>query len=196
MRRLLSVVAAALIAASAGNAATIGNEVIDRGTSDGWSNFSLVFTDILLTDGMVTAASNFGAVSGDIAYLFFSEDQGEFTLEASISATASAGVVSTLTGLSTIVEAGWMLGLYQGTGKVDFDNVGAWVNHGPTMFTNKNTGMPTVGSSIAIFASRARAYSVSVEVEDMPPPVPLPASLPLLVAGIAAFAGLRRRTSA
>lgn len=179
-----ALLAALFLAAPSAHAATVGNTVIDRVENDSFSDFSVAFTDLVLPTTTITEASLFGDVAGDVAILILSQSGSTFTVEAEIEATIVAGSVVTVSGLSIPVQMGWILGLYQGDGRVDYDNVGAL----DTPFQNSESGRPSVGNAISISRGPlGRDYSLSVTT------VPVPAALPALGLGLGTLAALGRR---
>ncbi|MEM6938917.1 MAG: VPLPA-CTERM sorting domain-containing protein [Pseudomonadota bacterium] len=172
---------------AAASAATVGNDVIDRATVDTWSDFSFAFTNDTFIDGTITDWSVFAGGAGDIALLVLDQvAPNTFEVAAVEVQNVAAGLNNFMTSIA--VSAGQILGLYQGSGKVDFDFVS-----GPNdeIFGARDgfPTAPTVGASFSGVGSTARDYSISVEVS----PVPLPAGLPLLVFGLGALAVARRQ---
>ncbi|MEM8978811.1 MAG: hypothetical protein AAGD04_04965 [Pseudomonadota bacterium] len=176
----------------AAQAVTVGNDLINRPSADGWGNFSMIYTDLTLSEGTLTSWSAYGARSGLASLLVVSENAGTpgtgYNVEGVFDMTLTAGQVTT-TAINFDVEDGWLLGLYQGAGRVDFR-----YSRGPTniRFTPNNAGQPTAGTLLATPNGRnnqVRTYSFSAELAA----VPLPAALPLLGLSLLGLCAMGRR---
>ena len=191
--------AVALLATAAGLGAakattTIGNDVISRSSNDAFANFSAYFTDLVLPAGTLTSFSYLGRKTGTIALLVFSEtESGDWVAEGVFDATiGERDTVETTTIPSGFaVEAGWILGLYQGSGKVDYSQFAGFPRN--MTYAANNSGKPGVGDPLPGVSrlTIGRDYSISARVE--PSVVPLPPALPALASSVCALALLRRR---
>lgn len=173
--------------ATTASAATVGNSVIDRGFNDTFSNFGFAFTNDVFDDGTITSWSVFAGNTGDIGLLVLDQVSAtEYEIAAIDIQTVSAGLNSFVSSIA--VWAGQILGLYQGSGKVDFDFVS-----GPNDEVYSSNGVfgtaPGVGDSFFRQGADGRDYSISAEVAA----VPLPAGLPLLALGIVGLGFARTR---
>lgn len=181
--------AATLSAPVAANAVTVGSPVIDRSVNDGFANFGFAFTDDVFGDGEVTSWSAFGT-AGTIGLLVLDEvAPNQYEIAAIELQTIVDGLNTFATSIS--VTAGQLLGLYQGSGRVDFDFVSGTASQ--VYSANGALGLrPSVGTFFTGAGITPREYSISANVA----PVPVPAGLPLMMAGLGALVLVRKRKTA
>jgi len=185
---LLTLFVALFANVASASTVTVGNDLIDRPSRDGWGNFNMIYTDLVLSTGRLTEWSAYGARSGLASLLVVSNAPGNgFNVEGVFDMSLVAGQVTT-SAIDFEVQSGWMLGLYQGAGRVDFT-----YSSGPTniRFSNNNSGQAVAGTFLATPNGRnnqVRTYSFAAQLAA----VPIPATLPL-IGGALMAAGLIAR---
>lgn len=180
--------AATLALSSAASAATVGDPAIDRAQNDSFSNFGFAFAADVFDTGKITSWTAFTGNAGNMGLMVLDViAPNQFEIAEIDIRTVTAGLNTFATSIK--VSAGQILGLYQGTAKVDFDFAGT---SGHIYSANGVLGTsPSTGFNFTGAGSTNRIYSINANVE----PVPLPAGLPLMLAGLGAFAVVRRRAT-
>ncbi|MEM6678099.1 MAG: VPLPA-CTERM sorting domain-containing protein [Pseudomonadota bacterium] len=196
-----AVVLAAMVmlgSVSLASAVTIGNAPIDRGNQDGRQNLVIITGTIIPEAGTITEWSTYirrreGGASADteIGLLILRDDGLDYELLAIDEQNAVLGLNTFTPGTPLTVEAGDRLGVWITDHKVSYAPDG-----GPDLAQTAADSFvlpPVVGSQIVInnAFNPGRTYSLSAALH-----VPLPASLPLVLAGLGAFALLRGRQKA
>lgn len=183
------------LTAHSAQAVVIGNDAIDRATSDTWSNFVLALTTEAFTPtgGLVTDWNVYANNAGTLGLLILRNTSGTtYEVVGADFETASAGLntfsFSPDTG-SAVAQAGDILGLFIGSSKVDFSFSGAdavrWCGSSGCI-SDVGTQL-AVGSTVNFTGSGARVYSANAVYN-----VPESATLLLVALGLMG-AGWRRR---
>lgn len=194
----VAAMASIVLGAGSAGAVSIGNDAIDRGSFDSYSNFGVALTGVVSpTSGTINSYDVF-ASAGTFALLVLrpTATSTEFTLIDYDQETAVNGAQTFSASLA--IQSGDVLGLFMGTGKISFELDSTPNNCGTPncdVFFTANNGLPSlaglVGTTIAFDAGATdRTYSVKASV------VPLPAGLPLALSGLAGFWVVRRRRKA
>jgi len=153
-------------------AGIIGNDAINRSTSDGWSNFVLgLTTETFTTAGTVTDWNVYTNNAGTLGMLLLrNTGANNYTVIGADFETASAGLNSFSfnadTGSSNVL-AGDILGLYIGSAKVDFDynsnnDVVNWCGNNGCV---SSLSQLDAGQSLTLSGGpQGRSYSANVSV--------------------------------
>ena len=193
----VAAVAGFVFSIGSANAAIIGHEATDRGSFDSYSNFGLALTDVVSPISGTIKEYEVFASAGDLALLVLrpTATSNEFTLVGFDAQTAVAGFQAFSTSLA--IQAGDILGLFLGSGKVSYElDSTPNVCNSPNcdVFFTNNGGIPNLGNllntTIGFGGSTDRTYSVNASV------VPIPATAWMLIAAIGGLALIRRREPA
>lgn len=185
-----------MFGAVSASASTVGNDVIDRNTSDGRNDFILVMEDLFPTNGIVTSWSawieRFEGGSDQNLGLVILRDKPSDNYEI---VGVDTGLINNGLGKYTFssnvaVKAGDRLGIWMTDAKVSFDDPRTG---GSGDFTQSGGGLfsaaPTIGQTFVKTDTFQRTYSFAAELS----PVPIPASFPLVLAGLGALSLVRRK---
>ncbi len=187
--------AAALVAVLplTASAATVGYDAIDRSLADNFNDFAMVYTAETFNDGTITGWSAFIKRLGTdntIGLMVLNDNGGnQYEVAAIELRTVTAGLNSFATSIA--VTSGQVMGLFMANAKVAYDNVAP----SDDRYTSNNlfaAGAPAVGAVFSTSGPLGRTYSLNATVAE----VPVPASLPLVLAGMAAFGVASRRKRA
>lgn len=153
-------------------AGIIGNDAVNRATSDGWSNFVLgLTTETFTTAGTVTNWNVYTNNAGSLGMLLLrNTGANNYTVIGADFESVSAGLNSFTfnadTGSSNVL-AGDILGLYIGSAKVDFDynsnnDIVNWCGNNGCV---SNLSQLDAGQSLTLSGGpQGRSYSANVSV--------------------------------
>ena len=183
----------------AAHAIQIGNDAINRGTSDGFSNFVIVLpTKTFPSNGFIGSWNVLTALTGDLALLILSGSEASPTVEGVFQET----IATTNTALNFAItpdfsaSAGEYLGIWMGNAKVEYDTVGVDIEDIRFSSNGIFPSAPSVGSTIMSISPTTlqRAYSInSIFNENPTGAAPEPTTILLLGLGIAGLGFARRR---
>jgi len=180
MKRMLTALVAALIAALAGIVglatsaaavtAPIGNPATDRGASDTWQDFTLVDTNHPAAfDGYFTSITYYAEVAGRTVRFVVVDGSGEVTWVSDEVTASSTGPQTVNLGAPVGVTTGSNLGVYsKGYGAVSFDYD---TTAQPAYFDVFFSGVPAVGETIDTVGSDPRVYSMNASVTASSPAI-------------------------
>lgn len=184
---------------------TIGNDPVDRESSDSWRNFVIdLTTEVFPVDGQVTEWSIYAATAGSMALLIMDNGTVVSTDVREVTEGFNTFTFSATTG-DSLIQTGYNVGLWMGTGTVDFSRYAGDAHGDPSQYdtvqwclSNGCAASAPIAGDFFTFtgaetANSMRQYSVSV----VDPPlvattVPTPGALALLGLGLFGF-GVRRR---
>ncbi|MEQ8803634.1 MAG: PEP-CTERM sorting domain-containing protein [Haliea sp.] len=187
-----------LIISTFASASIIGNPVVDRANADQWSNFIVALTSQTFTHpGTVGNWSVWAANSGNLGLLVL-EDLGSnsYSVKGADQRTVSAGLNTfafTPNSGSASVQAGWLLGLWIGSAKVDYSSGGqsvAWCSQ-----SGCSNELPVAGGDTLTLGSASVPGSGGGATYSVQASVPEPGSLALFGLGLLGLAMGRKRWS-
>ncbi|MEM8555103.1 MAG: hypothetical protein AAGF71_09815 [Pseudomonadota bacterium] len=174
-----AVIATASFLPSATSASSIGYDIINRGVTDGVSNFFVLDTNLVLAAGSIKSWSVF-STAGDLGLAVFRPKGGiDYELVGLDIRTAVAGA-NTFTGSTLQAQSGDVLGWYIGVGRIsynlDSNSLVRWSYENPTTVNIGDTtdfGSPGAGGGGPL-SGQNRTYSVSAAATPLAAPIPLP----------------------
>ena len=179
--------------AQVGRAATIGDDAISRANFDSYSDFSMALLGVTVPTGPNTLSqwqTYIGSTSGgnQMALLFLAPVGGNDYVTKFVDERTVVDGLNTFTA-SAVLQPGWLMGIWMGGGKVDFD------------YTASNnttyTGDTALGSAPALNQTISYTGAITDRIYSIQATVPEGgATVALLGAGLAGIAFARRSLKA
>lgn len=151
----------------------VGDAAIARANADSYSNFSMaLLTKSVPTSGIIESWETWAANDGTMALLFLkSTGVNQYSVEFVSTQAVVEGINQFVAGpdfAAATIQAGWILGIWMGDAKVEFDFVGD-----STTYTGSGDLLtaPTVGQTINYTGDlTGRTYSINAQLAPVPEP--------------------------